>query len=1189
MKHTFKLITLILFFLYSHISYSQNISRAEYKDKLRGFWLGSCIANWTGLKTEGMRNNKPYFTDDDWNTNQGNDWLDEEIENGKYLDFELSMAPWGADDDTDIEYIYLHALETYNTYLLTGENIRDQWLEHISSEEENYLWVSNEEAFHLMRDQNMIPPATSLPQNNPDWEMIDAQLTTEIFGLLAPTNPSVALDIAYLPIRNTAYSHSMYAAQFYVIMHSLASSISPDLSMRDQILFLADSARTYIPEESYVAKMYDWVRAQYMNTSDKDDWELVRDAFHDYYIDGGADDYTYSAFYDCGSNFGFSIVSLLFGEGDFKKTVKIGTLSGQDSDNPTATWGGLLGFMYGFEGLEEEFNKYDFSEEFNIARTRINFDQEIDNFSAMADRAIAIIDKVVVEKMGGSIADDIWVISPAATPVKYYVSSVNGIPDGDGSFDNPWNSLDHINAFNFSAGDTVFFEQGSSWTGSFEITASGSPGHPIVFSTYGSGNRPAISNPEVEINDGNAIRISASYIVIDNFYIHNCGVSDARTVAGIASFGRDDHHITIQNCEFNGCRVAVRLYAHDVLVTNNYMHSPGGGINEWWGPMGIVGAGYNGEISYNVIEGFLAPNNYGFDGGAIELDDEGIHTNWKIHHNISRGNEGFLESYDDSECEDCTWGDIEICYNYSDDYQWFMDGPIGDNPVIENNTILRVLPANTDFNWCISLHHTIPQGSVRNNIFVLANRVKAFEWENPGSSTSDNIYFSVDSSQTNPKGYPLGSGEIISDPLFTNFEERDLHLLQGSPAIDMAESSRYSADLDNNPVPYGNGPDAGAYESSFFGVVPRFEIAVNNLTVELDGRESLAEEQQSIESYTWDFGDEASGTGSTISHTYREAGTYNITLTVTSTSGESATKTKSVTFDAPPDYIQNTWRSFDVQIQAGSPQAMVSDGATIVNLQLYESADNDGVSMGSLLAPHNPGEHPESFNHIENYWGADYPYAGKSNVPQGSDIDEYKGRAPGVLDFQMHPPSNKHLIVCSFEVPFSGDYTISDLGIRRVYDDGSGTALKLFGPDKILITAISGTSRTWYYDVHTHQLKNLAQGDLIYFAVDNVDGFAYDAVEVSWSIRFDGPSSAYNNSINLQGIQIYPNPSTGLVHLSVVKELNKDSTLYINDISGRQIDVFYFSRQNLTLDLTHYPAGIYFLQYGGISKRFILS
>ena len=29
------------------------ISRAVYHEKLQGFWLGECIANWTGLRTEG--------------------------------------------------------------------------------------------------------------------------------------------------------------------------------------------------------------------------------------------------------------------------------------------------------------------------------------------------------------------------------------------------------------------------------------------------------------------------------------------------------------------------------------------------------------------------------------------------------------------------------------------------------------------------------------------------------------------------------------------------------------------------------------------------------------------------------------------------------------------------------------------------------------------------------------------------------------------------------------------------------------------------------------------------------------------------------------------------------------------------------------------------------------------------------
>ena len=67
------------------------INRTEYKEKLRGFWLGSCIANWTGLPTENRRTDFPFFTDSDFGP-------------GKY-DYVLNQSPWGADDDTDIEYL----------------------------------------------------------------------------------------------------------------------------------------------------------------------------------------------------------------------------------------------------------------------------------------------------------------------------------------------------------------------------------------------------------------------------------------------------------------------------------------------------------------------------------------------------------------------------------------------------------------------------------------------------------------------------------------------------------------------------------------------------------------------------------------------------------------------------------------------------------------------------------------------------------------------------------------------------------------------------------------------------------------------------------------------------------------------------------------------------------------------------
>src|SRR3712207_7139656 len=45
-------------------------------------------------------------------------------------------------------------------------------------------------------------------------------------------------------------------------------------------------------------------------------------------------------------------------------------------------------------------------------------------------------------------------------------------------------------------------------------------------------------------------------------------------------------------------------------------------------------------------------------------------------------------------------------------------------------------------------------------------------------------------------------------------------------------------------------------------------------------------------SYAWDFGNGATATGATASHTYAAAGEYTVTLTVTDAAGATATTTK---------------------------------------------------------------------------------------------------------------------------------------------------------------------------------------------------------------------------------------------------------------------------------------------------------
>jgi hypothetical protein len=267
-----------------------------------------------------------------------------------------------------------------------------------------------------MRVDGMLPPATSDPVNNAEYEMIDAQLTTEIFGLFAPTRTDVALQMAHLPIRTTARENAAWASEFYVAMYSLASAVDAELAMSDQIRWMANEARTHLPDDSYTARMFDFVKGQYEAGST---WEEARDAVYVRYQVEQQDGYDMSSrdmycngCFASGINFAASIVSLLYGEGDYKETVKIAVLTGWDSDNPAATWGGLLGFMHGKDGIEQAFGR-PLAGRFNIHRTRGNFPNDgIDTFDAMAENGLLVVDRVVQEEMGGvvDLANDQWLI-----------------------------------------------------------------------------------------------------------------------------------------------------------------------------------------------------------------------------------------------------------------------------------------------------------------------------------------------------------------------------------------------------------------------------------------------------------------------------------------------------------------------------------------------------------------------------------------------------------------------------------------------------------------------------------------------------------------------------------------------------------------------------------------------------------
>jgi PKD repeat protein len=111
----------------------------------------------------------------------------------------------------------------------------------------------------------------------------------------------------------------------------------------------------------------------------------------------------------------------------------------------------------------------------------------------------------------------------------------------------------------------------------------------------------------------------------------------------------------------------------------------------------------------------------------------------------------------------------------------------------------------------------------------------------------------------------------------------------GSCQVTMDQARSVSATFEPNSPPPNTAPTA-AFTSSCSDLSCSFDAS---WSVDSDG---------TIASYSWDFGDGASTSGETADHSYAQAGTYTVTLTVTDDDGSSATDSQPVTVeaDAPP-------------------------------------------------------------------------------------------------------------------------------------------------------------------------------------------------------------------------------------------------------------------------------------------------
>ena len=273
------------------------------------------VANQSGLPIEGI-------------------YLDEP---GPGTEVELVLLDqWSTDDDTHVEWLDLHILEVHGLDP-TYEQIRDEWVDHLNGD----IWVATRVARDLM-DQGIVPPETGQPAGNPDgaWSM-DAQLETELFGLINPGRPERARAQARFFAQVTNTGPAVEASAFYAHSYSVAVGI-------DDIPAVLAHARSFEATDSVIAQIYDDVVAWHGEFPD--DWRETRELIRQKYDDDPEG-------WASRVNFASTVMALLYGEGDLRRTVDIAGLAGWDADNNMTTSAGLVALTVGFDALPAPFSE----------------------------------------------------------------------------------------------------------------------------------------------------------------------------------------------------------------------------------------------------------------------------------------------------------------------------------------------------------------------------------------------------------------------------------------------------------------------------------------------------------------------------------------------------------------------------------------------------------------------------------------------------------------------------------------------------------------------------------------------------------------------------------------------------------------------------------------------------------------
>lgn len=361
------------------------LTKEALQNKLKGGWAGQVIGCTFGGPTE-FRYNGTFIQD-----YQTIPWHDD------YIRQSMLSSP-SLYDDLYMDLTFVDVFEKKGLDAPVAEHAKAY------AGADYRLWHANQVGRYNVL-HGIMPPMSGHWKNNPQADAIDFQIEADFAGLMSPGMPKTASEICDGIGHIMNYGDGWYGGVYMAAMYSLAY-------ISDDVPYVVTEALKTIPEKSdfhrCIADVIRWHK-QYPNDWKQTWFEVQKKWSSDRTVPEGI----FLPFnIDATVNAAYVVIGLLYGNGDFGRTLEISTRCGQDSDCNPASAGGVLGAILGYDKIPAYWkNGLKQAEDIDFRFTTMSLN---DVYGIGLKHALQVI-----EKQGGKInGNNVEIRTQAAVPVR---------------------------------------------------------------------------------------------------------------------------------------------------------------------------------------------------------------------------------------------------------------------------------------------------------------------------------------------------------------------------------------------------------------------------------------------------------------------------------------------------------------------------------------------------------------------------------------------------------------------------------------------------------------------------------------------------------------------------------------------------------------------------------------------------